>query len=201
MKFKLGNICIALGILSLLAALSLFVYNQKESSDAGKASEEVLETIENDYNISPQQSVVMPELYKDKDMPSVTVDNNEYIGYISIPSVGIYLPIMKEWSYDGLRISPCRFSGSLYTDDMIIAGHNYITHFGPISSVSSGDSVTITDVDGNVWNYAVLGIDVIDGADIDSLMAKSDVNDWDLTLFTCTLSGTSRYAVRCYRVS
>lgn len=199
-KHKLGNICIALGIVSLLGAVSLFLYNRTEADAAGKASESVLQTMEEEYGVVPESTVLMPELYTDKEMKSTTIDGNEYIGYISIPSVSINLPIMKDWSYDGLRIAPCRFSGSLYTDDMIIAGHNYITHFGPIESLSSGDEVNICDMENNVWQYKVLWIEVIDGADIEGMMAKSETDNWDLTLFTCTMSGTSRYAVRCERV-
>lgn len=199
-KHKLGNICIALGIVSLLGAVSLFLYNRTEADAAGKASESVLQTMEEEYGVVPESTVLMPELYTDKEMKSTTIDGNEYIGFISIPSVNINLPIMKDWSYDGLRIAPCRFSGSLYTDDMIIAGHNYITHFGPIESLSSGDEVNICDMENNVWQYKVLWIEVIDGADIEGMMAKSETDNWDLTLFTCTMSGTSRYAVRCERV-
>ncbi len=199
-KHKLGNICIALGIVSLLGAVSLFLYNRTEADAAGKASESVLQTMEEEYGVVPESTVLMPELYTDKEMKSTTIDGNEYIGYISIPSVNINLPIMKDWSYDGLKIAPCRFSGSLYTDDMIIAGHNYITHFGPIESLSSGDEVNICDMENNVWQYKVLWIEVIDGTDIEGMMAKSETDNWDLTLFTCTMSGTSRYAVRCERV-
>ncbi len=199
-KHKLGNICIALGIVSLLGAVSLFFYNRTEASAAGKASESVLQTMEEEYGVVPESTVLMPELYKDKEMKSKEIDGNEYIGYISIPAVNINLPIMKDWSYDGLKIAPCRFSGSLYTDDMIIAGHNYITHFGPIESLSSGDEVTICDMENNVWQYKVLWIEVIDGTDIEGMMSKSETDNWDLTLFTCTMSGTSRYAVRCERV-
>ncbi len=200
MKRKLGNICIALGIVSLLGAVSLFFYNREEASAAGKMSAGVLQTIEEEYGIVPKATVLMPELYREKEMKSTEIDGNEYIGYISIPSVGINLPIMKDWSYEGLKIAPGRFSGSLYTDDMIIAGHNYITHFGPIESLSSGDNVTITDMENNVWQYKVLWIDVIDGKDVEGMMSKSKTDNWDLTLFTCTMSGTSRYAVRCERV-
>ncbi len=199
-KHKLGNICIALGIVSLLGAVSLFFYNRTEANAAGKASESVLQTMEEEYGVVPKSTVLMPELYKDKEMKSKEIDGNEYIGYISIPAVNINLPIMKDWSYDGLKIAPCRFSGSLYTDDMIIAGHNYITHFGPIESLSSGDEVTICDMENNVWQYKVLWIEVIDGTDIEGMMSKSETDNWDLTLFTCTMSGTSRYAVRCERV-
>lgn len=56
----------------------------------------------------------------------------EYIGYLSIPSIGLALPVMKQWSYAGLKIAPGRYSGSLYTDDLVIAGHNYNRHFSPM---------------------------------------------------------------------
>ena len=30
----------------------------------------------------------------------------DYIGYLSIPSIGLELPVLSQWSYAGLKIAP-----------------------------------------------------------------------------------------------
>ena len=35
------------------------------------------------------------------EMDTVTINGYEYIGYINIPDLSLYLPVMSEWSYDG----------------------------------------------------------------------------------------------------
>ena len=48
-------------------------------------------------------------------------------------------------------------------------------------------------LDGNVFSYAVSSLETL------SSYAISDMTsgDWDLTLFTCTVGGQSRLAIRC----
>lgn len=87
---------------------------------------------------------------------------------------------MSEWSYPKLKIAPCRFSGSVYAGDIVIAGHNSNGHFTRIKKLIIGDEVRFTDVDGNVFRYSVIGIDVVGANDVDDMLAGADV--WDLIL-------------------
>ena len=133
------------------------------------------------------------ERYPDMEMPVTMIKGNAYIGVLDIPSKGLSLPVMSEWSYSRLRIAPCRYSGSVYSKDIVIAGHNYARHFGPIKSMRVGDAVNFTDADGNVFHYEVAGVEVLKGTAVEEMQA----GDWDLTLFTCTYGGKSRCALRC----
>lgn len=83
-----------------------------------------------------------------------------------------------------------------YLKNMIIAGHNYRTHFSGIKRLNPGDSVVFTDADGNVFSYEVTEIETVGGYDIE----KMEDGDWDLTLFTCTNKGKARAAVRCREI-
>ncbi len=98
----------------------------------------------------------------DPELPVVEIDGNEYVGEISIPAIGIDLPVMSEWSYPRLKIAPCRQFGSSRTDDLVIAAHNYESHFGKLTSLTAGDSVTFTDMDGIVNEYVVNKVEVLD---------------------------------------
>ena len=74
-----------------------------------------------------------------------------------------------------------------------IAAHNYRTHFGPLSRITVGDRVTFTDLDGNVFYYQVAEVQVLKPTAIEEMVS----DDWDLSLFTCTLGGQTRLTVRC----
>ncbi len=131
-----------------------------------------------------------------RDMPTKKVDGEKYVGVLEIPALSLKLPVMDEWSYKRLRKSPCRYTGSAYLDNMVILAHNYSSHFGRINTLSQGDSVTFTDVDGNVFKYRVLDVETLGSKAVGDMLS----GDWDLTLFTCTLGGEYRVTVRCERV-
>lgn len=128
-----------------------------------------------------------------KEMPTSMVKGDDYIGVVEVPSLGLSLPVMSSWSYPKLRKAPCRFEGSAYSGDLIIAGHNYTRHFGRLKNLSAGTEVRFTDVAGNVFVYKVLTIEKLGSYDSDAMRS----GEWDLTLFTCTYGGGSRVTVRC----
>ena len=149
---------------------------------------------------------VQPKVYKDnrenyeeyQEITYITVNNYYYCGYISLPSLGIELPVLDGWSYAGLQISPCLYSGSPYDNNMIIAAHNYNNHFGQIGNLNSDDVIYFTDCDGRTFAYTVVNTEYISGYDAES-MFRGSADDWDLTLFTCTLDGRTRVTVRAQR--
>lgn len=118
---------------------------------------------------------------------------------LSIPSIGLALPVMQQWSYPGLKIAPGRYSGSLYTDDLVIAGHNYARHFSPLTHLTVGTEVLFVDMNDNTWHYAVSDTEVLQPTQIEEMAVKTPDSNWDLTLFTCTTTGQARYALRCVR--
>ena len=132
-------------------------------------------------------------------MPAVKIQDNDYIGVVSVPALGLELPVMSDWSYARLDIAPCRYSGSAYADDLVIAGHSYRSHFSPLWQLSGGEEVIFTDTVGNVFTYKVTSVETVQPTDIELMVGDPDDADkgWDLTLFTCTYDSRARVAVRC----
>ena len=203
---KRGKLCTALGLLLLLAALGLTAYNLWRDAMASMSVDVVLGRLT--PTLSSRQSELPPlssgealeeafvpdyVLNPEMAMPEENIDGRSYIGVLDIPALGLSFPIISEWSYDALQIAPCRYSGSAYLDNLVIAGHNYRSHFASLPQLQPGDTVTFTDMDGNVFSYAVSSLET------PSPYAVSDMTsgDWDLTLFTCTVGGQSRLAIRC----
>lgn len=198
-----GKILTGVGLLLIAAALLLTVYNIRESDRAGSESEEMVVRMESltadlPERLETEKKELVPEYVKnpEMEMPTVEVNGQECVGMIEIPALGLKLPVISEWSDAKLKKAPCRYSGSAYLKNMIIAGHNYRTHFSGIKRLNPGDSVVFTDADGNIFSYEVAEIETVGGYDIE----KMEAGDWDLTLFTCTNKGKARAAVRCREI-
>ncbi len=154
----------------------------KMSFDTPLTSEDVGETVIPDYILNP-----------DMDMPTEDVDGTLYIGKLDIPALGLSLPVISEWSGEDLKKAPCRYSGSVYKGNMVIAGHNYRRHFSGIKNLPAGNEVTFTDIAGNVFSYRVAETETLGAYNT----AEMTSGEYPLTLFTCTPGGSARVAVRC----
>ena len=204
MRKRTAKIMVFMGIVCVIAALSLFVYNKIQSSNAAKFAEAVFELQKSHYQENGDNQ---KEQSNDNDqsidyisgtqMDTVAFREYEFIGYLSIPVLRLNLPVMADWSYDNLNLSPCRYSGSPSTDDFVIAAHNYSSHFGFISSLNRDDTVSFIDVHGQQIDYHVELIDTLSSADVKNMTS----GEYDLTLFTCTYSGQARITVRCSRIT
>lgn len=191
------------GLILMAAALLLAGYNGWEARRAEDSSSAALRQLLPNLPVAepapalpePVQETVIPDylLNPDMEMPTVEIGGQDYIGVLTIPVLELELPVISEWSYARLKLAPCRFKGSAYLNDLIIAAHNYWGHFGPLKNLQPGDAVTFTDADGHVFSYAVAQLETLGRDDLDQLESGS----WDLTLFTCTLGGESRVVVRC----
>ena len=200
MKRKAGKLLMTIGLLLIAAAFLLMVYNIWESKKAENMSEEILNQIKDgqDENVSSDDADEKPlyEIYPDMEMPVLTIDGVDYIGILTVHSLGLELPVAGNWSYPNLRRSPCRYKGSAYSNDMIIAGHNYSRHFGGLKNLAIGEEISFRDVDGHIFQYQVDDIETIPGTAVEDMHA----GEWDMTLFTCTYGGKSRVTIRCRKL-
>ena len=205
-KRKFSSLLVFLGLLFIVSGIGLIGYNlwddNRASSEAWYVFDQISDIImqrTTEYDISSFDVNAYDEedvLDPDRAMPTVTVDGYRYIGIVSIASLAMELPIMEEWDYTRMKLSPCRYKGSVYQNDFIICGHNYRSHFGRLDDLQMYDAVTITDAEGNIYHYEVVTIETLPGTSVEEMESGM----WDLTLFTCTYSGTSRVTVRCRRV-
>lgn len=200
MKNK-GIIFILSGLLLIAAAFFLTGYNIYDEYRAKCSARQALDEIRIEEQDEEEQEdePEIPDyiLNPDMEMPVQRIDGVEYIGVLQIPSLNLELPVVSSLSPPSLKIAPCRYEGSAYKDDLIIAAHNYVSSFGNLSKLQVGDPVIFKDVDGNEFVYEVAELEVLQAAAVEEMRS----GDWDLTLFTCTLSGQSRTTIRCLRMN
>lgn len=214
-----GCVWITSGLLLIAAALLMTGYNLRQSRQAGDESRKIVEHLDEIISAQPTEAAAqeqftlpapkqpdrqpgqlpseeaLPDYIRNPgmEMPVEMINGNAYIGVLELPTLGLELPVMSEWSYSKLKVAPCRYKGSAYSHNLIILAHNYSTHFGTLKDLGIGDPVTFTDADGNVFRYEVLELETL----MPSAIEEMESGDWDLTLFTCTVGGQSRVTVRC----
>ena len=188
-----------IGKICLLFALLLHLYNIYDNMNQDQNQKQILEQYLQKNNRQQDTSLIqIPDylLNPEMEMPEVSLPELEgagCIGILEIPSINIKLPVLSTWSYSLLKKAPCRYTGSIYLDNMVIAAHNSEAHFKKISNLQEGDIVTFTDAVGNVFTYSVAGIELLQPDEVDNMTN----GQWPLTLFTCTYGGASRVTVRC----
>ena len=179
----------AFGLLLIAAAGGLFAYNSITDIKAGKTAKDLLSAVEQVSEESTFEQEASGE-------PFAIIDGKKYIGVITIPSLGIDLPVQSDWSLTMLKDSPCRYYGSVIEGTAVICAHNYQSHFGSLKYASDGEKVYYTDVAGLTYTYKITSIEQVDGFNVEGMK----INDgWDMTLFTCTYSGRQRITVRLVR--
>ena len=205
-KNRIGNILKGAGLILVTAAVLLLVYNLWDGHCARESEEAILaEYLQENKKASEspdasdkedKQNIPDYLLNPDMDMPEYTLKSLgdvACIGILEIPALNLELPVISSWSYSSLRLAPCRYSGSAYKGDLVIAAHNYQSHFGGLRTLPEGSEVFFTDAVGNRFSYYVAVTEALTPWSVDDMTS----GEWPLTLFTCTLDSQNRVTVRC----
>lgn len=205
-KNRIGNILKGAGLILVTAAVLLLVYNLWDGHRARESEEAILaEYLQENKKASEspdasdkedKQNIPDYLLNPDMDMPEYTLKSLgdvACIGILEIPALDLELPVISSWSYSSLRLAPCRYSGSAYKGDLVIAAHNYQSHFGGLRTLPEGSEVFFTDAVGNRFSYYVAVTEALTTWSVDDMTS----GEWPLTLFTCTLDSQNRVTVRC----
>ena len=192
MRKHIGGLLVAAGMLLIAGAMLLYFHNVRENRSAEESAQQVLQDMQTQITTPAPDATPSPRPEKTR-MPVVEIDGLEYIGYVSVPALEINLPVMADWSYEKLRIAPCRHAGATYTHDLVIAAHNFDSHFGGLKDLYEGAAVSFIDMDGDVFTYAVTRVETV----APTAVAEVLESDSDLVLYTCTYGGKTRVVVYC----
>ena len=193
MNKRFGLLLMLFGALLMTASMVLYLHNVREDREAGERAQQVVEQMKPSPTPIPMVEVSPTPKPPKTTMPVVEIDGNGYIGYVAIPTLEIELPVMSDWSYEKLRVAPCRHAGATFSEDLVIAAHNYDQHFGGLKNLQIGDSVTFTDMDGDVFSYQVALVETVAPTAVEQVLES----EYALVLYTCTYGGKTRVAVFC----
>lgn len=197
-------VLLLLGAALLCAALLLAAKNRREETSAGEAAAALLVQAEQTIaqHAAPPAAVPTsaPSSAAEETLspspsasPSAAPEGPAFLGVLSVPAVSLTVPVLAEWSYYHLTLAPCRDCGSVETGDLVIAAHNYDTHFGRLSRIAPGDSVYFTDMAGSTTEYAAASVEQRDPSDAEGVRDSG----YPLVLYTCSWDCTARVTVFC----
>ena len=203
--FIWGKAMICTGVLALLISAGILVYNVWDEARVADATARVVQILLQEIEANKKNHDSVIETLSDGQEDNNDTENTplfieaggeRYIGILSISALALDLPVNNILSESRLKETPCRYGGDVNTS-LVIAGHNYKRHFGSLSNLVKGDSVTLTDARGVNHLYTVEKIVTMNATDIEGMLDGS----YGLTLFTCNYSGIARVAVRCVKQS
>lgn len=180
MKSKIGRLFIILGITMFITGLIYGINIFLDDYVAGEKSEQVLEIIEDN---------------EEPDISLINIDGLDYMGYVKIPKLGLELPILDKWDMENIHTAPCRYSGSLEENNLVLASHDYRKHFYYIKDLSVGDEITFIKVNGEKIEYQVSDVMIVSPFEVE----KIENEEPDLIIFTCYMDGRYRTIVYCKR--
>lgn len=192
---RMGKMLMAVGVVFIALAIGLLCYNNYENKKAEEFSVAVMAILMEMVEKQNAENELRPDPFDDE-MTEKEIDGYNYVGYLSIPVLELDLPVMSTWDATRLKIAPCRYYGSVKTDNLVIAAHNYRYHFGFLGHLKKEDVVIFTDMDGIDYTYKVVRVDQVQPTDVD----KVKDTGFELTLYTCTYGGARRIVARCERV-
>ena len=206
MRKSKSHILIISGILILIAAGGLFIHSRLDDRQAALRAQSVLEqvlsdgweiTIQAEPNTAYGGTSAAAYEYEDEEDNDDAHASGRYtaIGILEIPGLNITLPVFNSSKDALLEISVGMYMGSVdgKPDRLVIAGHNYRSHFGRISTIKQGDIIRFTTKDGVTYSYEMIGSVSVHMNDNDAIESCSL---WDITLLTCQRDNTYRTLVR-----
>lgn len=201
---RASEVLIAFGVLILLGALAILIKTSYENANADEHARQTVEQLRENIYEQPNSSISGTESVDNNKSSGqssskeavVVINGTGYLGYLSFTGYGKVLPVLADWSFENLQYAPARFSGSVIDNNLVIAAHNYFSHFYLLNEMTEGSEVILTLPDGKEIHYIVDKIERLSPTELDKLTA----GDYDLTLFTCTPTGLARATVRCNKI-
>lgn len=191
---RLQKLSLRAGFVCVGFALLLTLFNFGQSWWVAYSSEQAFKSLQEQLSSAGLEQAPLDTT----DMPSIVADGRTYVGTLTLPSLGLDLPVVQAWNESDANVVLCRYSGNPRNNNLIIAGHNYWGMFGRLHQLHDGDVVEFKDVNSTTYTYQVISAETIDGFDVGQMKAKDE--PWDLSLFTCNFSGRERITIRCKRV-
>lgn len=143
--------------------------------------------------ILPSATVGVQDTYSSMQMPSLEIDSKNIIGLLEIPAWEVSLPIGSSWDRRLLTTFPQRFSGTVYDGSLIVGGRDGAGQLDCLKKLDIGDVITVTDMTGARFTYAVDRVERKSSAAAEVLQDDTS----DLTLFARGEYSLEYVVVRC----
>lgn len=195
MRKILAIICISAGLAALSVPFFCYFYG---SYKTGELIEQFEENLEQEHMEDEEKEEEGKAAISEEDAALLSAE--DVIGLIEIEALELKYPIVEGADSTQLAygIGHMPDTGAIgRVGNCVLAGHRgsrYGTYFKYLNRLSKGDTVKLTDKEGEVYWYEVDSWEVV-GAYDNSVMVQKD--EKELTLLTCENKGTMRLIYHC----
>ena len=148
---KRGKWLVAVGLIlllvSLLAAVGGGLLTRRADARAAALTAAVTDVLP-----PASAGVVYPPA---DSMPALELEGEDLVGLLSIPDFGVTLPIGEGWDAWGVHAYPRCLAGTVGDGTLIVGGADRPAQLGCLDAVEVGTTVTVTDMTGAVYTFAV----------------------------------------------
>lgn len=198
----LAVIFITAGLAALSVPLFYHFYGSHKTNELIEQFEQNMEQehMEDDEKEEERETEAADTKAPISEEDAALLSSGDVIGLIEIEVLDLKYPIVegadsKQLAYGIGHISDTAAIGSI--GNCVLAGHRgsrYGTYFKYLNRLSEGDTVKVTDKEGNVHHYEVISWEVVGPYDN---FVKAQGQETELTLLTCEYNGTMRLIYHC----
>ncbi len=173
-------------------ATKLAVYSSVNETD-----NEENKNLENTYSKANTSNIIENKLEIQE------IDGTPVIGKLEIPKINLTTYILSETNKETLDKSVTKFYGPKVNGvgNLCITGHNYHKErmFGDLKDVEIGDTIYVTETNGNTIEYTVYEINKVSPNEVECL-SQDTGGERQITLITCTAGALKRLVVKAIEV-
>jgi len=159
-------------LISLVTASIVLIGSAKADVDPACAAEFI-------ESILPEPVAGVKEERGNSGMPVVNYENTGYAALLTVQDGALTLPVVSAWNNKTAKKVLCRYYGNPYDGSLVIGGTAAGGQFDFISGLDTGDRLTLADMKGYVFSYAVSSVRHANKISADILTGDGG----DLTLF------------------
>lgn len=221
-KKKLFKIEFFLSVFLVCLLSSYYIYAEYDRNRSEQVSQEILESMSYIKQEEKLESIVviLNDAFSEEQEISITEEPEEIpsvqpviandgttyytIGWINIPKINVYYPILSETTTELLKTSPCKFWGADPNEvgNFCIVGHNYrnTKFFSKVPTLEYGDIIEITDLSGKTMQYSVYDNHIVEPDDTSDTTQVTNGRT-EITLITCTNDSKKRVIVKATAIN
>ena len=152
---RLTNVLLIAGILFLCLSIGWIGYSKYSVQRNAARAESLVQTL---YSLMPTVRDGAPDHRANPTMSALEISKMSFVGVVELPDYDCQLPIYSQWKRAKVRQFPCRYTGSVYDNSLIIGASDNDGQFDFIKQLSNGDSVYVVDTTGVRYTYTVTNI-------------------------------------------
>lgn len=189
MRRNVSKWLVALGVVLVVLGGGWLLFHHLAANEALEDTARLLEHLD---EWLPERSAGLTS-DTERPMPVLSLGGEDVVAVLELPAYDVRLPVGNRWEDQSRTAHPQRFSGSAYDRTLVIGGSDRAGQLDCLSRVEIEDTVTVTDMTGGVFTYAVSRVDRSDSAEA----AVLTVPDAHLTLFVRDPYSLDYILVRC----